>query len=438
MKYCILAMLLLAVGIRADDPLDVNRKEVFTKGYPQFLAFRGEMSRVSHSSYEAWCESVRGASGVIRKFMPEELPKIYPEAAAWADRYVQEHPEQLMMLHLNGESRQVMDNPAVHQRYFPGHWVYEPGLELVRSIGPEDTEITVRDASPFNAEAYLDRHRRDGKKFWFHQHVILVPLDENGRRLWTESEYVIVQRVDRENNVLTVDRGQIFSTARSFNVGRTAIAPLAAGVWGGAPMWYYNLSSTCPRDPAGRAAADVFLNEITAWFSSSGPLAHFNGIAFDVNYWKVRDPKWDTDGDGTADAGLIDGTNVWREGDWTFLKQLRQALGADRLITCDGQHPQNQQAVGVLDGIESEGLVQHNDGFRGFSRTVNTHLYWRQNNTRQHDFRYIVLKLMDANDEARGDQLRRFATATACCLEAFVTGTSAPFLPGGFSTPGSL
>jgi hypothetical protein len=34
--------------------------------------------------------------------------------------------------------------------------------------------------------------------------------------------------------------------------------------------------------------------------------------------------------------------------------------------------------------------------------------------------------------------LRRFGTAAACCLGAFVTGTNKTFLPPGFSEPGSL
>ena len=87
---------------------------------------------------------------------------------------------------------------------------------------------------------------------------------------------------------------------------------------------------------------------------------------------------------------------------------------------------------------ESEGLVQHNDGFRGFSRTVNTHLYWQQNNTRKHDLRYVVLKLMNPPDAKRGAQLRRFSTGTACCLGALVTDTGDPSLPDAFAKPGSL
>ena len=88
-------------------------------------------------------------------------------------------------------------------------------------------------------------------------------------------------------------------------------------------------------------------------------------------------------------------------------------MGQNFIITCDGQHPINQQAVGVLNGIESEGLVQHNDGWRGFSRTVNTHLYWDKFNPLSPQFRYVVLKLMDGNDQHHAERLRRFGVATA-------------------------
>lgn len=105
-------------------------------------------------------------------------------------------------------------------------------------------------------------------------------------------------------------------------------------------------------------------------------------------------------------------------------------MGQNFIITCDGQHPINQQAVGVLNGIESEGLVQHNDGWRGFSRTVNTHLYWDKFNPLSPQFRYVVLKLMDGNDQHHAERLRRFGVATASCLGAYTTvPDSYSFLP---------
>ncbi len=421
----------------AQEHGNLDRKDVFTKGFPQFLAFRGEMIRASHRDYAAWCESVGGASGVIRKFVKEELPGIYTDSVRWANRYAVEHPAALMLLHLNGEARQVIDFPNVHQRFFPGHWVYLPGTTLAADIEASDNQLRVHDIKRFSMKGYLHR-RRDGTKAWFPQHLILVPLDERGRRRWDQSEYAILESLGQDGDTITVRRGTHFSTPRAHQAGKTYIAPLAGGVWGGKPMWFYNLSSVCPRDHKGQNAGDVFADEIATWFEEGGPLWNLNGIAFDVNYFEARDSDWDVDNDGVADGGFVTGRNVWLEGDWRFLQDLRRKLGDDLLITADGQHTRNQRAVGVLDGIESEGLVQHNDGFRGFSRTVNTHLYWQQYNPREHDFRYVVLKLMNPNDAQRGDQLRRLATGTACSLGALVTGTDGTFMPPEFAEPGAL
>ncbi len=432
---------LSAAQLRAASPLEpanLETKEVFTTGFPQGLIFRGEMIRPLHRNYEVWSQAVQREAGVIRKFIPEELPHLNPESPAWADRYAREHPEKLLLLHLNGEARQVTTEAAVHQRYFPGHWVYQPGSLLTAALSAEATELTVADATPFKVDAYLDRGDNEGGKHWFPQILCLVATDAQGNRDWNQSELVIVTRVDRARKMIAVKRGQLFSTARSHAAARTYVAPMAAGIWGGAPMAFYNLASTCPKDRAGHTAADNFVAEIAGWFGAGGILARFNGIAFDVNYWFAREPDWDVDNDGRGDGGVVAGVNVWRLGDWKFLSDLRQALGDQRLIMADGQHMRNQQAVGILDGIESEGLVQHNDGFRGFSRAVNTHLYWAENTPRPHDFRYVVLKLKNPADEQRGDQLRRLAVGTAYCLGARTTALPAGLLPQALAAPGSL
>lgn len=427
-----------AAASNASGAPGLDGKEAFSSGFPQGFVFRGEMQRPLHRNYETWQAVVEGQAGMIRKFVTEELPKIVPESVVWADRYARAHPEKLLLLHLNGEGRQVTTEAAVHTRYFPGHWVYHPGSTLAADLPADGTELRVADAGPFKVDAYLDRGDNESGKRWFPQMLALVALDERGRRDWNRCEYVVVTGVDKARRTVTVRRGQLFSKALPHAAGRTYAAPLAAGVWGGAPMAFYNLASTCPRDPAGRSAADAFVEEIAGWFAATGPLALFDGIAFDVNYWKSRDASWDVDNDGRPDGGIVGGNNVWREGDWAFLRALRRALGDGKLITADGQLAANQQAVGVLDGIESEGLVQHNDGFRGFSRAVNTHLYWAENNTRPRDFRYVVLKLKNPADEKRGDQLRRFAVGAASCLGARTTAIPEGALPAAFAAPGAL
>ena len=438
--HLFLSALLLAPlpALRAADPANLDTKEVFTLGFPQELTFRGEMSRPMHKDFATWKAAIQDRAGVIRKFVTEELPNINQESPAWAERFVQEHPEKLMLLHLNGEARQITTEAGVHRRYFPGHWVYKPGSLLTTALTREAAELGVEDVTPFKVDAYLDRGDNEDGKHWFPQMLCLVAVDEHGNRDWYQSEYVIVTKVDPARKTVTVKRGQLFSSARAHAARRTYVAPMAAGVWGGAPMAYYNLSSACPRDRQGHNAADNFVAEIAGWFGAQGPLPHFNGIAFDVNYWQARDADWDVNNDGRSDGGMVDGVNVWRLGDWKFLTDLRQALGDQRIITADGHHAAHQQAVGILDGIESEGLVQHNDGFRGFSRTVNTHLYWSENTPRPHDLRYVHLKLKNPADEKRGDQLRRLAVGTACCLGARNTAAPPGLLPAAFAAQGSL
>ena len=170
MKARLLGMVLsLAVApalIAADSPADLDAKDVFQFGFPQFLVFRGEMIRPAHTDYATWSGYFGSASGVIRKFVREELPGIHPESPQWADRFALEHPRKLVLLHLNGESRQVLDFPEVHARYFPGHWVHEPGSLLTASVGPDETVLEVDNAKPFTTKAYINREK-DGGKSWF-------------------------------------------------------------------------------------------------------------------------------------------------------------------------------------------------------------------------------------------------------------------------------
>jgi len=425
---------------------DLSQKEIFKdRTYPRYLAFRGEMNRKINTDYETWRDALGDSSGVMRKFMNEEL-LVNPSTAAWANRYAREHPEKLVMLHLNGEARQVAAFPEVLRRYFPGHWVYLAGSKAAAAVKNTDTTIHLESARPFTMRGYVN-HNTGGATAkppapaTIPQNVLLVRVDKQGRRLWNESEYAKLTAVNYAARSITIQRGQFHTTPRDYAAGELYVAPIAGSFIGKDVMWYYNLSANCPKDANGRQAWELYADEIASWFSPAGALRDAQGIAFDVNYFEVPENRknWDTDNDGKPDGGWSDGRNRWAEGDWKFLTRLRAALGRDFILTSDAQHPTNQQAVGILDGMESEGLVQDNDAWRGFSRAVNTHLYWKDNNTSDHDYRYVVLKLNDADDAARPQQMRRFAAATACCLEACVTDAlPRDYMPPAFSAPGSL
>lgn len=404
---------------------------------PQYLEFRGEYVRSKHTSYEAWAAAFEGTAGGIRKFLNEELTKINPEAIGWSRRWKNEHPNHLMLLHFNGEGRQVTTQVAVQKRYFPGHWVYLKATRLETDLTASATTARLGDVSLFRTEFYRFRND-DGTFTSFPTQALLVPTNADGTRRWTEGEFVSLETVDRRSRTVTWNRGLFGTSARAHLARDTVVLPLAGDVWGGQVLWFYNVADQAPRNPAGLNAGQVLATELAEEFAPGGRLSHLDGLAGDVNYWQAR-PEWDVDNDGIPDGGMVGGRNVWKAGDIAFQKLVRQALGEGRIYTSDAGTERSQQAVGLLNGFESEGLVAPNDGWRGLSSTINTHLYWQTFGRADRSLRYIVPKLNHPDDAARAPQLRRLAWGTACVLGAWITVVPEAYLPDGLSgKPGFL
>jgi hypothetical protein len=415
---------------------DLMHKEALSAGFPRILLFRNDKLGLGEG-YDYWEELHLPYNGVTKKYVTEEVD-MTPEAAEYANLFAVKHPEKLMLLHLNGE-QVAIKRREVHSTYFPGHWVYEEGTWLTEDIDATTTTISVESARYFEEEAYIIRGGGEVTGTLPHD-IILVPVDESGEKRWYESEYVTVETVDYENNTLKVKRGQYFSKPGVFQQKSTYVAPVAGNGWAGNLLWYYNLSSVCPVDSNGMASADIFFEQITSYFSKDGVLKNFDGIGFDVNYFMAtHHPAWDCNNDGIADGGVVDGVNVFRIGDWEFLKRLRDHFGEDFIITCDGWKDENQRAVGVLNGMESEGLCRPNDGYRQISRTLNQHVYWNMYNNAKYKFSYITTKLRHPEDLEMATQLRRLGLGVACCLGVAYTDSNQPEVNGGtLNRPGWL
>lgn len=411
-RFCLILSLLLAgPGIWASSAGETSDRVALEDRFPKPLLFRQDLSGRTSLNYETWRDSLLNGVGTIKKIVAEELLTLNPNLPRWFARYRKEHPESLLLMHFNGEARQTHTIKAVHQRYFPGHWVYLPGTDVLEAVSEGKTSFNVGDASPFSMEAYWHPRRPERR---FPHDAVLVQVDENGGRLWQTAEYVQLQAIEHEAGRVRVKRGQYFSKQKSFPAGRTVLLPLEAGVWGGRPMWYYNLSTACPEDSDGKTAAQRLSEELTQWFE--GPLQALDGIAFDVVHWEARRPEWDMDNDGLADGGRINGRHILREGSWDFLTLVRNALGDERIIIADGHLQKSQRALGILDGIEFEGAVKHNDGFRSISTRLNFNQYWQKFNSRNPTFHYTVLKLRNPQDMLAEERLTRFGYGLATVL----------------------
>ncbi|MCG8580060.1 MAG: hypothetical protein MI866_09095 [Bacteroidales bacterium] len=414
-SFCLLA----THDLSGQNTMRLSDKEVFHIGYPKNISFRGEYREIRYQGYDEWKHSLDGFSVINKKFVNyDEMARDITGLQTWAKKYHKQHPEKLLLLHWDAREHRN-DQPGSSDRYFPGHWLSFPGSYLSSAVNARQKQIQVESVKPFGAHfAYRDEEYPGQLKYkpgsFFYPILLLVELDKDGNRLWDKYEYVKLLEINEEDNTLRIERAQSLSESRSFPHG-SYVAPMSTRL-GKEGLFDYNCSALCPKDKNGKTALDIMHDELVDLLSEGGDLDYFDGIAFDVLQWLPRSNKVDSNNDGISDGGFIKGENLWQKGTYEFMKKLRSTLGNDVMITGDGYGINNQRGVGLFNGIESEGLVEHNDAYRGFAKTINVFSYWNKHNTVQPAFSYIVDKQRNASDQKNGDNLRRLYLGTVCCL----------------------
>jgi hypothetical protein len=376
-------------------------------------------------SFEEWEKIFVRLSGIMGKVTKDEIYKVPHKFLRWNlnehddmlkdqakeyfVRFKKRHPEQLVLLHYNGDDRDTDDNIG---KFFGGHWIYFNGCKITKDLlaDESETEIHVEDPTLFHVNTGWGKDGwGDAKNIGLrNEDVGLCMLDEDGKPDWTRCEQVTLLAVDLKRKVIKVKRG-CFETKPEHFVGNKAYA--ASHTFLEAPstpnnFWRYNHSPMCPKDSQGRTATDILLNELVTRLSPGGDLECFDGLEFDVlyHYADIMPKLWnkgrglDTTGDGKPDNGYVDGINHYGIGVYEFCKRLRRRLGEDKIIQADGQSSdmlgpfppyEHQRAYGILNGIESEGWPhQYDSKIEDWSGAMNNHLFWEQN-ARKPVFNYI-------------------------------------------------
>ena len=101
-------------------------------------------------------------------------------------------------------------------------------------------------------------------------------------------------------------------------------------------------------------------------------------------------------------------------------------MGPEFILTSDAWDHKMQRAVGVFNGMESEGLSMYNDGWRKIAQTINTHRYWAEQGNAKYSYSYITSKLNHPEDRTIADQLYRMGLGTACALGISYTEARIP------------
>ena len=398
-----------------------------TARFPQVFFFRHDDAPPNYLGESAAPQTrqafLNRLDGCISKVFHEERTELPTDKLRATYRELRaQHPEKTVLVHFNGEAVAVrhfdwIADDRYHadnlKDYFPGHWLFQSGARLMNSIKADDTVLQVDVTRPFSERDYVfGRAAQRGEDVAFPTDLLLVPVAADGTRQWQRSEYATF--ISKSKTQITVKRGRYGSTPRAFEGGKTLVMPFAGCSWADNSMWYFNFSPDCPRDPKGLQAADIYVRNLVANLKPLGQPPFANGIAFDVLQFEAKS-AFDTNNDSSPDGGLIDGVNRWRLGVNAMLANLRRQLGDEAIITADSHNPTSQRAVGLLNGMESEGLVTHNDAYRAISSTLNLHAYWLKYGRPPH-FSYIVDKVKNEHDLAQLPCVTKLAHGVATAL----------------------
>lgn len=408
MKTIITSILIWVLCLWAASAQELENAELFVETYPRAMYFRiAEFDlRTEYSGklnkYKEWRDRFSDLSGIMGKTEFEELLRDNPheQIYQWFKRYKKDFPEKLVIVHLNGRGR--IPNYKI-DKFFPGHWLYFEGSDVFSNLPSENS-------LDFNKSIWIDvadgtRFRTDnGSKGRTKDDITLVRRKEDGTLDWENAEYVRLLEV--QGNRIKIERAMFGSKGIKFNSGKTYAAPrVMGGPWGSTAnmVWYYNLSTACPKDKNGKTCADILLEELAGNFAKGGRWQTFDGIEFDVmadnpttGYHEPRrklGERADTDGDGKQDDGIINDINEFGLGVYSFINRLRERIGPDKIIAADGREL-GCQKVGnsVFNGVEMEGLPEQRPyGWATWSTVYNTLSIWKTISAKP-DFNYAAFR----------------------------------------------
>ncbi len=361
----------------------LSNLEIFGEEYPKAFFFRS--SEKVYDPYENWDENFNRLSGIIGKVLHEEL-KGREKAVEYFKKFKQKHPEQVVLLHFNGDAR---DPLWESDAFFDGHWLYFEGSKILSDIMPEETStFKVENARLFKMKVGTREKNPCSDE------IGICSLDENGHANWHDAEQVKLLAVDYKANTITVKRGCFGTKPKTFKGGKVyAAAHVVEGPWGmkadNPLMWCYNYSTKAPKDKEGRLCYEIIAQNIGGKFLEGGELEIFDGIEFDVLHhnlenhsflWMEKDRHPDCNGDTKPDFGILNGINTYGIGTFLFCKELREIMGDQKLIMADGFSENHIRAFPFLNGIESEGWPTGGDRLiNDWSGGINRHLFWNQN-----------------------------------------------------------
>ncbi|MHC4671153.1 MAG: hypothetical protein ACYTF1_19130 [Planctomycetota bacterium] len=357
--------------------LPLDRLEILQAGYPRAFFFRNceGIARSGRVPFEQWDQMFVRLGGIEGKVFDEEIPGTSGRNIDFFVRFKKHHPEQLVLIHYNGNARDPRDGI---ESYYAGHWLYYNGCKLTKDVPAQEgvSILEVEDPGFFgiNIGRYRDKN----------EDLVICALTPEGKPDFSRAEQLELISKDEDKKTLRVRRGAFGTKPLVWKKNRSYIAAHATGgPWGKRSnlLWLYNYNLDGPRDPQGRTCVDVLVDDLASRFESGGDVELLDGIEFDVlqhfTYLYVSSRGVDVNADGKIDMDLGAVNNSYGLGVIEFCRRLQKRLGHKKLVLADGGSWPNQRAFGILNGIESEGWPNlHDMEMNIWSTGINRHRFW--------------------------------------------------------------
>lgn len=426
-QYTLVINILLFALFNSLDAQELDQLEILRSGYPRAFFFRQSERLVRSGSltFEEWEQNFSRLGGIEGKILDEEIPGTSIRNIDVFTLFKKHHPEQLVLIHFNGNSRDIRYNT---EKFFAGHWLYHTGCKLTRDVeaGQDISILHVADPGLFRTN--IGRYKNKNED------LIICSLTSDGRPDFSRAEQLELISKDKENKILTVRRGAFGTTALKWTNDRSYVAAHATGgPWGDQSnlLWLYNYSLNCPRDSQGRTCSDVLVEDIASLFEPGGRCEILDGIQLDILrhfIYEFRGKRGiHADTDGRRDSNKFGADNDYGRGVYDFCRRLKERIGKNKLLIADGGLP-NQRAFSIVNGIESEGWPYlHDKGIKSWSTGINRHRFW---NTRcaKPAFHYVNHKYTYmAPGAARSKMLRSIPLDTTRLVLAACQMTDAAF-----------
>lgn len=404
-----------------------NQLAIFSDKPLKQLYFRYTEGSLRNMPEAAWLKRWSRFDGIVLKAYAEEGAPFTQKQRDTLKQYKHTYPEKALLLHFNGRARDPLFQSI---QGTARDFLYFSGTKNKSKISANETisKIYVEQAGVFRRTRSLPQGVFDD--------IVLVKTDPKNGLNWNQYEHAKLIEVNFDKRFIRVQRDITGSGKISGEQGEVHIALHAAkGPFFAANkqrLWEYNWFAATDRADSQNSLQTSLIDFLSDELLINNRF--FDGVSIDV-LTETRASRTfgytallDLDQDGKGDLPSPELNKRHSLAIYQFLEKLRMRLSDSKLIISDGGI-RDQRAVGLLNGIESEGWPNFRDPeLKQWSSGLNRQRYWNKFGQQPHVSYFKLADYLDVHNKkiTPSKNARRLAVAAAILTGAAISPAHRP------------